>query len=132
MRGETGVQPHGQLTYTLVTTSVGNVTASVLRKEYGHGHGPAVLTVQVGFYAASQEQYEHPAVPASSINSGAPGQAWIHAYTVFGRLKLTGGYNTYKSSCIAQYYDEVVRLLVQVGSDAGVSVGLTVGDVFTL
>eukprot|EP01039_Chlorochromonas_danica_P008846 gene8846-9753_t len=126
-RGETGQACNA---YTLMTSSVGNMT--VLKPAYGSTVTLQDVTMQASFYAASQEAYLNPIVPEAMITHGMPGHLMLHAYTVFGRMKVSGEYYAYAADFAAYYYDEVVRILTEAGSDAAGSAEWRVKDVFTL
>ena len=129
-RGERGSPAFGSLPYSLCLTSVGNIT--LIKKQYGVHLEVGDIAMQAGFYAASEAHYEHPEVPPSVVDSGKPGEMWVHAYTVFGRLRLTGEYYGYSEAYASLYYDEVVRLLTLIGSEVGEYDELKVGDVLNL
>jgi hypothetical protein len=112
-----------------MASSVGNIT--VVKPAYGTLLVDNVY-LQAGFYAASMEAYAAPAVPAPLINSGAPGFVMLHAYSVFGSLRITGSYYAYGTEYIKQYYDEVVRLLLRAGSAEAENPELKVCDIFSL
>lgn len=130
-RGESGATPYAQqLQYSITTTSVGNI--SVLKEQYGHSLVVDDLVMQVGTYSPDWEHCAQPAVPDAAINCGTPGYVLLHAYTIFGRLKLSGDYYGYATEYITPYYDEIVRILTLAGTEAGASESLKVGDVFSL
>lgn len=115
---------------SLMSSSVGNITS--VKSQYGSAFRLRDVTMQAGFFCASEESFRNPAVPPGMIGSGAPGHVMLHAYSVFGRLKLTGSYYAYSTAFIMQYYEEVHRILSVAGSAAGSSEELRVGDVFSL
>jgi len=115
---------------TLITSSVGNISS--VQEHYGSSVSLRDVTMQAGFYAPSQEGYDHPTVPAAMISAGMPGHAMLHAYTVFGRLKLSGEYYAYTAAFIGQYFEEVHRLLCWAGTAEAEQPHIRVGDMFTL
>jgi hypothetical protein len=115
---------------TIITTSVGNITS--LKESYGSLFALEDVTMQAGFYAASEEGFLRPTVPPAMIAAGMPGHAMLHAYTVFGRLQLTGEYYAYSTPFIRQYYDEVLRVMLWAGSADAESDTIKVGDMFHL
>jgi hypothetical protein len=87
----------------------------------------------VGLWSHSETQFAHPIVPDSMINTHQPGYVLLHAYTVFGSLKLTGEYYGFSREFITPYYHEVERILRFVGSNTGGSEEeVRVGEVFKL
>jgi len=127
--GETGSVPYERQNYSVTSTSLGDLSA-VVQKHYG------ALTVHdihmhAGIWSNTQAQFDHPVVPTGLVNTNTPGFALMHAYTAFGRLKLTGEYYAYSEEFIMPYYDELERILVAVGSFEQ-SAEVKVGDVFEL
>lgn len=114
---------------SLMSSSVGNITS--VKPQY-EAFKLRDVTMQAGFFCASDEAFLNPAIPPGMVGSGAPGHVMLHAYSVFGRLKITGSYYAYSTAFIAQYYDEVYRILSVAGSAAGDNEELRVRDIFAL
>lgn len=114
---------------SMMSSSVGNITS--VKPQYA-AFKLLDVTLEAGFFCGSEEAYLNPAIPPGMVGSGGPGFVLLHAYSVFGRLKLTGAYYAYSTAFISQYYDEVYRILCVAGTTAGANAELRVGDVFSL
>lgn len=125
-RGETGETYNP---YTMAACSIGNITC--VKQQYGTDLVVQDVTMQVGIYASSEEAYQNPVVPEVVLSNEVPAHLMLHAYTVFGRLKVSGEYYAYSNEYAALFYDEIVRILIESGSDrCGEEV--RVGDLFAL
>ena len=90
----------------MVTSSMGVVP---LKRDYGRMQLLDVV-FEAGVYAPSDDAFRNPAVPA-----GRGGYGMLHAYTLFGALRLTGSYYAYKESYIGQYFDCIEHMLRVIG-----------------
>ena len=129
LKGEQGSPAFGSLPYSVMVTSMGNI--SILKKNYGLNVVLEDIIMQAGLCAKNQFEYDNPIVPNEAIENGASGEMWLHAYTVFGCLKLTGEYYGYSEEYVKLYYDEIIRILIILGSHAiSDNDELRVGDLF--
>lgn len=112
--------------YTLAACSIGNI--SIVKQRYGTSVFVHDINMQVGIYAPNHESYLNPTVPEAMLTGDTPAHLMLHAYTVFGRLKISGEYYAYSDEFSTLFYEEIVRLLLLAGSDQCAGEGVRVGD----